>query len=258
VITIQLNNQNALVSNGGIWLAENDGGAVTLPTGNLDAAEMQVKQEMLQDTADLLARRVDMNSHAYTFPLMHFDQQEVTIKADQSADIQTKNLTGFRAGEVQRILLWLTKDATVGTMSTGGVPSAGYVPGIDDNGYHAWAALSDVTLTYNGEIFFTSSSRSSNIWNLVCDTKEPGVNSVVQDASGNPQSYLYTYVDVPFSQVCVPYDKEMKLVHGKPVLNAVIQLSFKTPTSANDYTLHAMYLYNASLLCSRGSAEYVF
>jgi hypothetical protein len=56
----------------------------------------------------------------------------------------------------------------------------------------------------------------------------------------------------------VPYDKEIKLVHGKPILNAIVNLTFDTPTADTDYTLHAVYLYNASLLCSRGSAEYVF
>jgi hypothetical protein len=49
----------------------------------------------------------------------------------------------------------------------------------------------------------------------------------------------------------------MKLLHGKPILNAVVNLEFITPTN-DAYTLHAMYLYNASLLCSRGSAEYIF
>jgi hypothetical protein len=56
----------------------------------------------------------------------------------------------------------------------------------------------------------------------------------------------------------VPYDKEMKLIHGKPILNAVVNLQFSAPAANTSYVLHAMYLYNASLLCSRGSAEYIF
>jgi hypothetical protein len=65
------------------------------------------------------------------------------------------------------------------------------------------------------------------------------------------------WLDCPFAQVNLPYDKETKLLHGKPILNAVVNLTLTTPTNSA-YTLHAMYLYNASLLCSRGSAEYIF
>jgi len=41
------------------------------------------------------------------------------------------------------------------------------------------------------------------------------------------------------------------------ILNAVVNLTFNCPDAAA-YTLHAVYNYNASLLCSRGSAEYIF
>ena len=74
-------------------------------------------------------------------------------------------------------------------------------------------------------------------------------------------SVLTTWVDVPFAQVNVPYDKESKLVHGKPILNAVVNLQFTTPDVAapgDSSTLPAVYLYNASLLFSRGSSEYIF
>jgi hypothetical protein len=235
VITVELN------SVASVFVEDVDGsGAMTnLPTSLADA-QLQVKQEMMSDSADLLARRVDMNSHAYTFPLMYFPQQEVTIGLANSTT-QNVNLTGFRAGEVQKILLWLTKASDVA-----------------ENGSHSWLPISNVQLTYNGEIYFKTDSSSAQIWNLVCDTKEPGVNTYAQDASGNWDNVLSTYVDIPFAQVSVAYDKEIKLVHGKPILNAVVNLSFNTPTAASDYTLHAVYLYNASLLCSRGSSEYIF
>jgi hypothetical protein len=206
-----------------------------------------VKQEMMSDSADLLARRVDMNSHAYTFPLKYFPQQEVQINAgtgsvSASAPVSV-NLTGFRAGEVRNILLWLTSD--------GG-----------NNGSHYWAQLSNIQLTYNGEIYFKSSSGSSQLWNLICDTKEPATNVATQDGAGGwAKGYLSPYVDIPFAQVNIPYDKEVKLVHGKPILNAVVNLSFTTPelpAGATAWTVHAVYLYNASLLCSRGSSEYIF
>jgi hypothetical protein len=235
IITIELNAPSS------VFVAELGGGAVAGLPSTLADAQLQVKQEMMQDSADLLARRVDMNSHAYTYPLMYYPQQEVAI-GSLSAGTKSVNLTGFRAGEVQRILLWLTKDSDIAV-----------------NGSHSWLPISNIQLTYNGEIFFKTDSNSANIWNLVCDTKEPAVNVYDQDGSGNWTSVLSSYVDIPFSQVCVPYDKEIKLVHGKPILNAIVNLTFDTPAVAgSDYTLHAVYLYNASLLCSRGSAEYVF
>lgn len=243
VITIELNRASD------VFVAlEDTQQSGSLPPA-LDKAELQVKQEMMSDSADLLARRVDMNSHAYTFPLKYFPQQEVQINAglgstSASAPVSV-NLTGFRAGEVKNILLWLTNDADTAV-----------------NGSHYWNQLTNIQLTYNGEIFFKASSGASQIWNLVCDTKEPGANIVEQDGQGGiEKSYLSTYVDIPFAQVSVPYDKEIKLVHGKPILNAVVNLSFTTPAlpqGATGWTLHAVYLYNSSLLCSRGSAEYIF
>ena len=241
VITIELNNPNSVF----IDMAGSSPSG-TLPVA-LAEASLQVKQEMMSDSADLLARRVDMNSHAYTFPLKYFPQQEVQINCGvgstaASAPVSV-NLTGFRAGEVRNILLWLTNGANTA-----------------ENGSHYWDQIKNVQLTYNGEIYFKATSSASQIWNLVCDTKEPGANIDQQDGSGGFENALSTYVDIPFAQVSVPYDKEIKLVHGKPILNAVVNLSFTTPSvlSGDSWTLHAVYLYNSSLLCSRGSSEYIF
>lgn len=239
VITIELNPLSACFVAG-------PGAGGSIPSA-LAAAQMRVKQELMADSADLLARRVDMNSHAYTFPLKYFPQQETQVTnitgSTSSAAPVSVNLTGFRAGEVRNILLWLTKASAVSA-----------------EGPLYWSPMGNVTLTYNGEIFYQTTSGESQMWNLITDTKEAGVNLAVPAGSGNAptQSYLSTWVDVPFAQVNVPYDKEVKLVHGKPVLNAVVNLSFTTPDTASDYTLHAVYLYNSSLLFSRGSSEYIF
>lgn len=234
VVTVEL---NPLAS---AFIAVAGGGNGTLPT-QLAAGQMRVKQELMADSADLLARRVDMNTHAYTFPLKYFPQQEVQIRCPNGG-VQSVNLTGFRAGEVRNILLWLTKDTDAAAF-----------------GPWYWEQMSNVELTYNGEIFYQTSSIESQMWNLITDTKESGVNLAVPTAANaatlGPR--LSTWLDVPFAQVNVPYDKESKLVHGKPILNAVVNLRFTCPTTDN-YTLHAVYLYNASLLMSRGSSEYIF
>lgn len=234
VITVELNAPASVV-------VDASGGTIGNAAGlNLSFGQMQVKQELMQDSADLLARRVDMNSHAYTFPLKYFAQQEVTINLASSANAQSVNLTGFRAGEVQKILLWMTKASNT-----------------TDNGNLSWVPISNVVLTYNGEVFFRADGTASQIWNLIGDTKSAGVNTYAISA-GSWAAALSTWVDVPFAQVNVPYDKEVKLVHGKPILNAVVNLSLQTPSADTDYVLHAVYLYNSSLLCSRGSSEYIF
>ena len=236
IITVELNNISS------VFLTTVGSTPAALPSNlSLDVAQLQVRQEMMSDTADLLARREDLNTHAYTFPLKFFPQQETSINLQSSANAQNVNLTGFRAGEVQRILLWLTKGS-----------------GNAVNGPLVWYPMSNVLLTYNGEIFWRSDNGCAQLWDLVSDTKEAAVNAQAQNGSGVWNPTLSTWVDIPFSQVNVPYDKEIKLCAGKPILNAVVNLQVQTPTAASDYVLHALYLYNASLLCSRGSSEYVF
>ena len=240
VITIEM------LASVAVFVVQTGGSIATAPVA-LASAQLQVRQEMLTDTSDLLARRVDMNSHAYTFPLMYFAQQETQVQLQATASSQTVNLTGFRAGEVKNIVLWLTLNSE-------------QVPGNGSFNPAKWYPLSTVTLTYNGEIFSRFDGGSGSLWNLVCDEKAQVVNvtsAVPSVTAGNYLTAPSYWLDCPFAQVNVAYDKETKLIHGKPILNAVVNLSLTTPDNSA-YTLHAMYLYNASLLCSRGSSEYIF
>jgi hypothetical protein len=200
----------------------NQGAAPSTGPAALASAQLQVKQEMLTDSSDLLARRVDMNSSAYTFPLMYFCQQETQVPVTSTAgnDLVSVNLTGFRAGEVKSIVLWLTPNTGAGENTPG---SGGFAP-------LQWSQINNVTLTYNGEIFSRFDVGSAQLWNLSCAEKSSAYSNTVQTvgsvASTTPVSY---WVECPFSQVCVPYDKEAKLVHGKPILNAVVNLQFQCP-----------------------------
>ena len=220
----------------------------TLPA-TLASAQLQVKQEMLTDTSDLLARRVDMNSSAYTFCLPYFAQQQVQIPLSASSVPQAQNLTSFRAGEVRTILLWLTK--TTDFSMTGSANAGPFIT----------YPLSDVTLTYNGEIFSRFDGGSSALWALTGDTKTSVVNTSLLVATGAataPTAKAQPWVVCDFSQVYLPSDRDSDFVHGKPILNAIVSVQFTTPDGSANYVLNAMYLYNASLLCSRGSAEYIF
>ena len=227
------------------------GGAIANAPSTFAVAQLQVKQEMLTDSSDLLARRVDMNSHAYTFPLPYFCQQETQVPVGVQASLQTPNsvnLTGFRAGEVRDIVLWLTKD-TEQVVGTGVYQGA------------KWYGIGQLTLTYNGEIFSRFDAGSSQLWNLVSDEKANFVNAsfyTPNQSAGTVVVGTSPWTICPFSQVNVPYDREVKLAHGKPILNAVVNLTFNNPNTTDAFTLHAMYIYNASLLCSRGSSDYIF
>jgi hypothetical protein len=237
VITVELISAQAIVFPGPT-------GVVTNVPASLAAAVMCVRQEMLTDSSDLLARRVDMNQNAYTFPLPYFQQQEVLVPlvAGGAAPFaQSVNLTGFRAGEVRSILLWLTP-ATQPT-----------------NQSLIWPSMSQVQLTYNGEVFARYDGTSNQLWSLIGDEKSASVTSSLLTSATPPTAAatVASWVELPFAQINVAYDKESKLVHGKPILNAVVNLTFNNPDNGA-YVLHAVYNYNASLLCSRGSAEYIF
>ena len=240
VVTVELFALNSIMVN--------QGGALTTAPTALASAQLQVKQEMLTDSSDQLARRVDMNSHAYTFPLMYFAQQETQVQVTTSGSSLTNNvnLTGFRAGEVKSVILWLTTAA----QSTPG--SGNYQP-------LNWALMNNVTLTYNGEIFSRFDSGSSQLWNLVENEKIAAANIITQTSGSVAAPAAVSYwTECPFAQVSKEWDRETKLIHGKPILNAVVQLQFDAPALSTSYVLHAMYIYNSSLLCSRGSAEYIF
>jgi hypothetical protein len=244
VITVELYALNAIMINQAAGA-----GPVTAAPAALASASLQAKQEMLTDTSDTLARRVDMNSHALTFPLPYFCQQETQIN-NLPAGAQTVNLTGFRAGEVKQIVLWFSP-------TTAGGGGNAQTPGSGNFNPLYWTPMTDVTLTYNGEVFNRFDARSSQLWNVVEDQKTSTVGNYTIFNNGAASSAQFTneYVKCDFSQVSVPSDRDSVLVHGKPILNAVVQLSFTAPAAG---VLHAMYLYNASLLCSRGSAEYIF
>jgi hypothetical protein len=246
VVTVELYGLNQIIVNQAASAP-----LATAPTA-LASASLQVKQEMLTDTSDTLARRVDMNSHALTFPLPYFCQQETQV-AISGAGAESVNLTGFRAGEVKQIALWFTP-----TVVGGGSSVNAQVPGSGNYQPLFWSQMTDVTLTYNGEIFNRFDSGSSQLWNLVEDQKSAAVQNMTamnSGTGGSPAQTVQSYVKLDFAQVSLPDKRDSTLIHGKPILNAVVQLSFTAPAAG---ILHSMYVYNASLLCSRGSAEYIF
>jgi hypothetical protein len=69
-------------------------GSSPLPT-QFSSAIVQFRQTHLMNGSDLLARRVDMNSNALSFPLKNFQQTtfRTTVSATAGVPVQV-NLTG--------------------------------------------------------------------------------------------------------------------------------------------------------------------
>lgn len=228
--------------------------AVALPPA-FDTAFFRVEQLVMTDRAMSLASRVDLNTHSYTMPLPDFDQQEQEIPLAATAAPQSVVLTGFRAGEVKKLQIWLTRDSD----ETGGGAGAPQNPG-------KWYIPESIQALYAGVVYAQYEAGESAMWNLLDGTAPAAVDYSVLTRPGggaaiSSEDYLQQWVELPFAQPTGnDYDGEV-LVHGKEITNGIVNLtvSAPAPTSGTDtYTLHVAYVYNASVSFSRGSADLVF
>jgi hypothetical protein len=156
-------------------------------------------------------------------------------------------LTGFRSGEVKSIQCWLSR-----TSDTGGAIV---------NPWN-WVLPTTMEMSYAGDIYARFDSQSSAIWNLINGDKYPGFSAInLVDAGGgviNTASNTCTYVELPFAQPFINEEEHNTLVHGKPITNGIVNLLVQTPSAQADWVLHVSYVYNATLLMSQGTADYVF
>jgi hypothetical protein len=225
------------------------GATPTLPT-QLSFGEFQCQQVILADQSDALARRVDMTSHALTYPLADFTQQEIIIPLQDNAASQSVTLTGFRSGEVRNIQAWITVDAD----TTGNIKNP-----------FKWYAMDDVEATYAGEIYARYDKGSSALWNLV-NGRQPSSQdeALVADAGGGACSvttpFLARWVEIPFAQ---PYNSDTAhsmYTAGLPITNGILNLKFSLPQELAptvNMKLHISYNYNGVLTFSQGSCDYV-
>ena len=211
-----------------------------VPAG-FTTAYFQVEQLIMPDRSMSLANRVDMNTHSYGMPLPDFDQQEQVISLTATAAEQSVVLTGFRAGEVKKIVVWLTKNS-------------------DTTNDQLWYAPKAVTVLYAGVIYAQYEDGASQIWNLLDGTAPSAVEqSELTAGAGTWTSspVLSQWAELPFAQPTGnDYDGEV-LVHGKSIESGIVNLNITTP-DASAYTLHAVYVYNCTLMFSQGSADLIF
>jgi hypothetical protein len=159
-------------------------------------------------------------------------------------------LTGFRSGEVKSIQCWLTKGSDVGTGTTRIV-----------NPFR-WYPLDAIQMTYAGDVFARFDLGSSYAWNLINGDKSPLVDTVVQSSGGgytiNEASAVSYWHELPFAQTFEGEGQMNTLIHGKPITNGIVNLDLTTPSAQSDWVLNVSYVYNATLLFSQGTCDYVF
>jgi hypothetical protein len=232
------------------------GGDVAPPSA-FDVAYFQIEQLSMRDRGMGLANRVDMNTHMYSMPLPTFDQQEVLLQVPAAAAPPAAAvpspivLTGFRAGEVKKLQIYLTRNDAAGAISAA------------DNALR-WYAPDSVEVLYAGLKYAQYDNGSSRMWNLLDGTAPAAVNQSALAVAGGVWTstpVLSEWAELPFGQPSgSDYEADI-LVHGKEITNGIVNLNIVPPAAVaapNGWTLHVVYIYNSTLVFSRGTAELSF
>ena len=238
-VTVELNPPSGFWSPCPSWA-----GTACSPPANFTTGYFQIEQLTMDDRGMALANRVNMADHMYSMPLPTFDQQEFTTQLLNTATDQPVVLSGFRAGEVKKVVAFLTNND-------------------DTINKQLWYNPSNITMLYAGQKYPVYQNGSSQIWNLLDGTAPACVSqSKLNNAGGawtTPTSVLSQWVELPFSQPQgSDYEADI-LVHGKMITNGIVNLQV-TPPFANTagWTLHIIYVYNCTIGFSKGSADLIF
>jgi hypothetical protein len=227
-------------------------GTPAAPPAAFDTAYFQIEQHVMRDRGMGLANRVDLNTHMYSMPLPTFDQQQVSIQlvGDTSYVVQQPVLTGFRAGEVKKINIWLTRN-----------PVAGELAGSANS--QLWYAPASIKMLYAGQVYSQFETGSSLIWNLLDGTSPNQVNQsalAATTAGWTSAPVLSQWAELPFAAPCGSDYQADILVHGKEILNGICNLEVVVPqiSATAGWTMNVVYTYNAVAAFSRGSCELLF
>jgi len=218
--------------------------AANPPPAAFDTAQFQVEQLCMVDRGMAISNHVDLNTHELLMPVS-FDQQELQIAVPAGSATTPAQLTatGFRAGQVTGIQMWLTKNSD----------------GLNPLLYYAPAAA---TVLYSGTIFADYRNGSSVVWNLLDGTKPPVVTQSKLAATAVTGVFTSSpvasqYAILPFGNPSGDDYQSEVLTHGKPILNGLVNLVIQAPTD-DAYTAHVSYMYRSTLVFSKSSAEFRF
>ena len=112
----------------------------------------------------------------------------------------------------------------------------------------------------NGLIYFDSRNGQNQLWSLLDRKTSASWSANTITASGAAFVATATqssWTHIPFSQHSEVLANETELTHGLSLMNSIINLQVALP-GATTYTVTAEYLFNSTLLFSRGGAEYIF
>lgn len=226
------------------------------PPSAFDVATFTVEQFVMTDKAMSLANRVDLNTHSYGMPLPSFDQQVFQTPLQLGVANQSVALSGFRAGEVTKLQVWLTKTTT----SSSATATASINPNL-------FYAPLEVTTLFAGVIYSQYLNGSAQIWNLLDGTAPAAVNQSALAVSGG--AYVSTpvlsrWAELPFAMPTgTDYESDV-LRHGKQITNGIVNLLITPPAvEASDSTttgwlLNVAYVYNCTASFSKGSCDLIF
>jgi hypothetical protein len=219
----------------------------------LDTASFTVAQIMLNNQGDALARRVDMSQSVYAYPA-EFVQQVVRVPVVSSGSSQPLVLTGFRAGQVKSLEMWLTRgvDTTLGSSTSGN--TGGYNP-------FNWYLPSALRVTYSGEVFANYQLSSAPLWNLINSNKSNAFDNLTIAGAGSAitsTSSISQWVSAPFAQPLIDEDAHFIQISGRNITNGIINIDLTTPSAQSDWTLNVSYVYCCTILFSSGTADFVF
>lgn len=258
-IILELNNVGDIFTNA-------SGAALPAAAQVLANGYFQIQQVMMNNQGDCLARRVDLSSKCYAFPC-EFVQQKVVVSGNQiqfdptgaSQPVNTLVLSGFRAGQVKSLEVWLSNnDDTLINPTARQAASKAYNP-------FRWYVPVSVEMVYAGDIYARYNNGSGVLYGLLNGNKAPIVDLSTVNLNGSvigqPTPHSAQWLSLPFAQPLVDEDCHYILLHGRSITNGIINLNnFVLPPVASTagWTLNISYIYNATILFSQGSCDYVF
>jgi len=238
----------------------NGNSAANLPT-QLASGFFQVQQLLMESRDDSLASRENMATHQYVMPIEFVQQeQQITGLSVTGGQTTTITATGFRAGSVKSIEMWLTRTSDATTVSSSTATVAAPL---------LWYAPTYVQVLYAGDVYARFDAGIGQLWNLINAKHSPNFTySYFTGTSGSSTLTAATatsqWVTLPFAATYDAADSShFMLVEGLNVTNGIVNIQFQPPlavgtSTISDYVVHLSYIYNASAVFSQSSCELVF
>ena len=239
-ITVELNPLSSIVALNA---------SASLPTAystGLSAGTFQVQQLLMASRDDSLAVRENLATHQYVNPVEFVQQEQSVTNIANTTSVQTITATGFRSGSVKSIEMWLTRNADNTTAV---------------RNINKWYIPQNIQCTYAGDVYARFDNGISQLWNLINSKTSPYVNGLTTTYSSGyvNTAEQYGWATLPFAQTYDVADTgDFMLVEGLQVTNGIVTIAFSTPSAQSDWVLHLSYIYNASIVFSQSSAEFVF